>query len=1029
MLHSHKAASFKSMSNVGEKEEEDEEEKHTRKKKKTKKKKTTTTTTEPLSRTVSAGLQGKDSHRGKQLLQTVWETSANGSDTKSGERTQPALSRRRSSLLQRPSQPDLLHHEEQQQEQKHPHQHARVNHWEHRSNRRLPHEHSSRSRSTHHDHQQQHSYHHHNTEPDLLQHLYTQQSDSNTKIVSSVPSLSHDKDNHNNNNKTQNVPNVVDFLQDPVEGMTRGRRLALRLMSQAWYNPQGHKKATKSKRKHKSRHTRDRQQQQHGKKRHHGGGSKRSITRSIRGTHHDVDGDDRPIELFVDEFNDQNNYHGHSDDIDDHSSSSGSSSSSSSSSSQSSSSSSSSSSSDSSASHDDDLFAMELEMIPLRGNKNGKKASRNASGLRQRHRGKHKTTGMHPMVDVEMQQLHGKHNDKDGGIHTNGDDEHIEHRPRMVTRKERPSLAKAWAYFEHVTLPRHIDESASIKGNSADKMKRTEQERLERKKHLPHQLMFAEPGEAKRKTKLYDPIETHSSQLGDFGIGTGLYFDSLWFLGCLLLLAAFINIPNILYFSSATYSNNQPGVPFLLKGSAVCTDFDWVPCPNCTVQDLGSGRHGEAVSAYRNVFDYNNNNNGQSFLPSSSPFLVNNSTLTFALRNKCNGVTVQAGMINLVTLLLFVFGAMVMTRRQQLQEVIFDEDEQTAQDYSIHIRNPPRNAHDPQEWRDFFYHQCGGAQATAVTITLDNDLLLQTLVERRECLRRIEMLVPPGTSLDPLSLARTAVLMEKRRTPLQRFLSRSILPGVPELFAKVAGLEAKIGGLAQLDYHVKHVFCTMEHEADHRRVLQMLLASPYQARRRQNASGIKFRNKHVLLVEEPPEPSVIVWEHLSDKLWDKIRTVLTTTVCALVAVFLVATLIWFLTNHQSHIVTAIAVALSNFLFSRVAKFLTSIEPHQYDSHRQSSLFFKINAFRWVNSAIVVTIVTPFDRTIMEDGLLKSIHSIVVAEILTSNILHLADILGNIRRHVLAPRSPTQDQMNLHMKGAGIDLAERYAVSL
>ena len=88
--------------------------------------------------------------------------------------------------------------------------------------------------------------------------------------------------------------------------------------------------------------------------------------------------------------------------------------------------------------------------------------------------------------------------------------------------------------------------------------------------------------------------------------------------------------------------------------------------------------------------------------------------------------------------------------------------EQTAQDYSIVIENPPGDATDPQEWHDFF-RQAFGAHVTACTVAVDNDLLVRSLVERREKLRQIEMMVEPGTSMDTLTLAGIAANLERRR--------------------------------------------------------------------------------------------------------------------------------------------------------------------------------------------------------------------------------------------------------------------------
>jgi hypothetical protein len=73
---------------------------------------------------------------------------------------------------------------------------------------------------------------------------------------------------------------------------------------------------------------------------------------------------------------------------------------------------------------------------------------------------------------------------------------------------KKPSLKKAWAYFERVTLYRHIldDESGSPAKNCCDKLYRMfcSKERT---------LKRAEPGLKSQKTILYDPFDTPHSQV------------------------------------------------------------------------------------------------------------------------------------------------------------------------------------------------------------------------------------------------------------------------------------------------------------------------------------------------------------------------------------------------------------------------------------------------------------------------------------------------------------------------------------
>ena len=132
--------------------------------------------------------------------------------------------------------------------------------------------------------------------------------------------------------------------------------------------------------------------------------------------------------------------------------------------------------------------------------------------------------------------------------------------------EELPSLAKAWAYFEHVTLERYIVEDRTRLGHV------NARQRLVKKFHRgDRQLNIAEPGERELPTKLYNPITTPLSQMGDFGLGYGLYFSTLRSFAVLSFLVGLLNLPNILYFASDDYSIGQSGVAPTLRGSAICT--------------------------------------------------------------------------------------------------------------------------------------------------------------------------------------------------------------------------------------------------------------------------------------------------------------------------------------------------------------------------------------------------------------------------------------------------------------------------
>jgi hypothetical protein len=108
-----------------------------------------------------------------------------------------------------------------------------------------------------------------------------------------------------------------------------------------------------------------------------------------------------------------------------------------------------------------------------------------------------------------------------------------------------------------------------------------------------------------------------------------------------------------------------------------------------------------------------------------------------------------------------------------------------------------------------------------------------------------------------------------------------------------------------------------------------------------------------------------------------------------------------------------------------AKLLTDCEAHSSEGNKQRSLYFKIALFRWVNTAVVITIITPFTASLTNKKLINQVYNLFLAEILTSNVILLLDPLEHIKHHFLAPRAMTQDAMNLKMQGAVFELAERY----
>jgi hypothetical protein len=184
---------------------------------------------------------------------------------------------------------------------------------------------------------------------------------------------------------------------------------------------------------------------------------------------------------------------------------------------------------------------------------------------------------------------------------------------------------------------------------------------------------------------------------------------------------------------------------------------------------------------------------------------------------------------------------------------------------------------------------------------------------------------------------------------------------------------------------------------------------------------LAFRGTKVLSVKEAGEPNDVRWRDL--QVPGKTRAVqfLITTLIMLVFVAWSGLFItWLERNYPEY--TALYIAVSNIVVPKICEFANSLESHSREADRNASLFIKVAVFRCFNSAVCLLIIINFVETISveEDGnersqpsLTNTVYSIIYAEMFTIPLIKLADIMGNIRKHILAPRAADQEEMNAY----------------
>ena len=142
-----------------------------------------------------------------------------------------------------------------------------------------------------------------------------------------------------------------------------------------------------------------------------------------------------------------------------------------------------------------------------------------------------------------------------------------------------------------------------------------------------------------------------------------------------------------------------------------------------------------------------------------------------------------------------------------------------------------------------------------------------------------------------LDLARVAAETERGRNFFQRVLAL-VVPGIPEHFSRIVALNARVEGLAQLNFPVTNIFVTFETEEDQRLVLTKLSVGTMQSRSNVTSAlsdhKYLFRGKYVLSACEPDEPNTIRWEDLNTGVVQRIKELIITSFCTFVSLVLVA---------------------------------------------------------------------------------------------------------------------------------------------
>lgn len=509
-------------------------------------------------------------------------------------------------------------------------------------------------------------------------------------------------------------------------------------------------------------------------------------------------------------------------------------------------------------------------------------------------------------------------------------------------RPNRPDIMKAWAYYEHVTLPRRfVGENAGANA-----------------------FTRAEPGEHEALTELYDPFRTPQKAFIEWGSGVDLYFISLIFFAFFMLIASLINIPSMLYYASDEYNNDVPknnatdaltgtgaNFWFAMKASAVCTNTQWVVCSDCIYdqwkQDVW--RFATGVSS-------------------------DGVPVTLVVRNTCTGTQFENGFTNYATLLFALVFIALTSLYLRARSVRFDADKVTTTDYSVNVKNPPPDAYDPEEWCHFFSQYTSKPdQVTCVTVTLNNETLLRKTFYYRNFRGQLLRLIPADTDVDDEEATNAAIqtFMETGRsyyieysfvkmilrcTVVPFFNLFNMLLPADQLYAKMLKLKREIIELQEQEYSVSQIFVTFETEEGQRTALSALkvgVGDLLMNNKNAVAASDLFRGNTLLEVVQPAEPNAVRWLDLDVKPKRIFMKSMITLAITLGLIAIAAICIYYTRRGIGPFASGILTTCFNSIIPPVVKLIMNMfEPHQTEGGYQVSLYLKITLFRWALTAVV-----------------------------------------------------------------------------
>jgi hypothetical protein len=241
------------------------------------------------------------------------------------------------------------------------------------------------------------------------------------------------------------------------------------------------------------------------------------------------------------------------------------------------------------------------------------------------------------------------------------------------------------------------------------------------------------------------------------------------------------------------------------------------------------------------------------FNPDDTPTTLVGSTLG-ATRGRL--VMANQGASDIACCIVIIIFALVARYIEKQSVEAIDVSQQTAQDYSVCITNPPENALKPDDYHSFF-SQFG--EVVLITVALNNGLLIKKIADRKVYEGILQGLMLHADA----EIKNTGSITEDKYDDLELTFFQKIGydETIPQCLKKVAELTEEINELEKEEFGAWKVYCTYNSEFSQRNCLLKTNIGKFSVlNNNSNNEALKLKGK-TLDVTEAPEPGDIIFEN------------------------------------------------------------------------------------------------------------------------------------------------------------------------